>query len=130
MRPNKEFSGLPGGNSEREPPDPIPNSEVKTPCADGSGPASHARVGHCQAPHARRPQYESIGAFSLVRPAGRTHLEVEVLYSNRTVWAGSAPAVTWTPSVRVKRARVYVSAWSTNGRIHCCGTGSYGYVGS
>ena len=27
---------LPGGNSEREPPDPIPNSEVKTFCADGS----------------------------------------------------------------------------------------------
>jgi hypothetical protein len=27
---------LPGGYSEREPPDPIPNSEVKTPCADGS----------------------------------------------------------------------------------------------
>jgi len=27
---------LPGGHSEREPPDPIPNSEVKTFCADGS----------------------------------------------------------------------------------------------
>jgi hypothetical protein len=32
----KDFTGLPGGNSEREPPDPIPNSEVKTFCADGS----------------------------------------------------------------------------------------------
>ena len=29
-------NSLPGGNSEREPPDPIPNSEVKTLCADGS----------------------------------------------------------------------------------------------
>jgi hypothetical protein len=27
---------LPDGISEREPPDPIPNSEVKTFCADGS----------------------------------------------------------------------------------------------
>ena len=27
---------LPGGHSEWEPPDPIPNSEVKTLCADGS----------------------------------------------------------------------------------------------
>jgi hypothetical protein len=27
---------LPGGHSEREPPDPIPNSEVKTLSADGS----------------------------------------------------------------------------------------------
>src|SRR5579863_3950417 len=51
----KSFTGSPGGNSEREPPDPIPNSEVKTPCADGSVAASHARVGHCQAPM-RRPR--------------------------------------------------------------------------
>ena len=48
-------NSLPGGHSEREPPDPIPNSEVKTPCADGSVAASHARVGHCQAPNERRP---------------------------------------------------------------------------
>src|ERR1700687_3182428 len=68
-RPNKEFSGLPGGNGEREPPDTIPTAEVKTPCADGSVAASHARVGHCQAPHARRPQYESTGAFSLCKAA-------------------------------------------------------------
>ena len=61
----KNFTGLPGGNSEREPPDPIPNSEVKTLCADGSVAASHARVGHCQAPHAIRPHArKSIGAFS------------------------------------------------------------------
>src|SRR5580704_10671273 len=50
----KNFTGLPGGNSEREPPDPIPNSEVKTFCADGSVACCHARVGHCQAPHARK----------------------------------------------------------------------------
>jgi hypothetical protein len=42
-------ASLPGGNSEREPPDPISNSEVKTLCADGSVPFGHARVGHCQA---------------------------------------------------------------------------------
>jgi hypothetical protein len=42
-------NSLPGGHSEREPPDPIPNSEVKTLCADGSVPFRHARVGHCQA---------------------------------------------------------------------------------
>jgi hypothetical protein len=40
---------LPGGHSEWEPPDPIPNSEVKTLCADGSVPFRHARVGHRQA---------------------------------------------------------------------------------
>ena len=42
-------TGLPGGHSEWEPPDPIPNSEVKTLCADGSVPFRHARVGHRQA---------------------------------------------------------------------------------
>ena len=36
QRRNKNSLRLPGGNSEREPPDPIPNSEVKTLCADGS----------------------------------------------------------------------------------------------
>jgi hypothetical protein len=54
-RRSKDLSGLPGGNSEREPPDPIPNSEVKTFCADGSVAASHARVGHCQVSHAKAP---------------------------------------------------------------------------
>ena len=42
-------TGLPGGHSEREPPDPIPNSEVKTFSADGSVGSPHVRVGHCQA---------------------------------------------------------------------------------
>jgi len=44
-------------NSEREPPDPIPNSEVKTPCADGSVVFGHARVGHRQAPYPN-PRWE------------------------------------------------------------------------
>ena len=39
---------FPGGNSEREPPDPIPNSEVKTLSADGSVGSPHVRVGHRQ----------------------------------------------------------------------------------
>jgi hypothetical protein len=60
----KNFTGLPGGNSEREPPDPIPNSEVKTFCADGSVAGCHARVGHCQASHAKSPDTrESVGAL-------------------------------------------------------------------
>ena len=42
-------ASLPGGNSEREPPDPISNSEVKTFCADGSVGPPHVRVGHRQA---------------------------------------------------------------------------------
>jgi hypothetical protein len=39
-----------GDHSEREPPDPIPNSEVKPLSADDSVAVCHAKVGHCQAP--------------------------------------------------------------------------------
>lgn len=38
---------FPGGYSAVAPPDPIPNSEVKRSCADGSV-VFHARVGHRQ----------------------------------------------------------------------------------
>ena len=40
---------LPDDNSKREPPDPIPNSEVKPFSADGSVGFPHVRVGHRQA---------------------------------------------------------------------------------
>ncbi len=40
---------LPDDISEREPPDSIPNSEVKPLSADGSVGFPHVRVGHCQA---------------------------------------------------------------------------------
>ena len=43
------MDGLPGGYSEWEPPDPIPNSEVKTLSADDSVGSPHVKVGHCQA---------------------------------------------------------------------------------
>ena len=38
-----------GDHSEREPPDPIPNSEVKPLSADDSVAVCHAKVGNCQA---------------------------------------------------------------------------------
>ena len=42
-------NSLPGGISKREPPDPIPNSEVKLLSADDSVGLPHVKVGHCQA---------------------------------------------------------------------------------
>ena len=42
------LTSFPGGNSEREPPDPFSNSEVKTLSADGSVGSPHVRVGHRQ----------------------------------------------------------------------------------
>lgn len=44
-----EPNSLPGGTSKREPPDPIPNSEVKLLSADDSVGFPHVKVGHCQA---------------------------------------------------------------------------------
>ena len=55
-----------GDHSEMEPPDPIPNSEVKRFSADGSVGFPHVRVGHRQAPHLiRKPQCSRTGAFLL-----------------------------------------------------------------
>ena len=42
-------TSLLGEHSEREPPDPIPNSEVKPLCADDSVAVCHVKVGHRQA---------------------------------------------------------------------------------
>ena len=45
----KAMTSLPGGNSEWEPPDSIPNSEVKLLSADDSVGIPYAKVGHRQA---------------------------------------------------------------------------------
>ena len=51
-----------GDNSLVEPPDPIPNSEVKRKRADGSVGSPHVRVGHCQAPF-REPRLRCSRGF-------------------------------------------------------------------
>ena len=58
----KSNASLPGGISEREPPDPISNSEVKTLSADGSVGSPHVRVGHRQALNIKSPD-RKIRAF-------------------------------------------------------------------
>jgi hypothetical protein len=61
-RKRVSVKGLPGGHSEREPPDPIPNSEVKLLSADDSVVFHHAKVGHCQAfnPKPREPKAHGV----------------------------------------------------------------------
>ena len=49
-------ASLPGDHRALEPPDPIPNSEVKRCIADGSVGYPHVRVGHRQASKKRKPQ--------------------------------------------------------------------------
>src|SRR5271165_2910129 len=68
-------TGLPGGHSEWEPPDPFSNSEVKTLCADASVDFVDVKVGHCQALNLKNEnphRLKSRWGFFLVRPAGRT----------------------------------------------------------
>jgi hypothetical protein len=43
------ITGLLGNHSVLDPPDPIPNSEVKRNRADDSVGSLHVKVGHCQA---------------------------------------------------------------------------------
>src|SRR6185369_16912634 len=68
----RSSNSLPGGHSEREPPDPIPNSEVKTLCADGSVPFRHARVGHCQALKMETPEVARLRGFFICNRLGST----------------------------------------------------------
>ena len=64
-------TSFPGGNSEREPPDPISNSEVKTFSADGSVGSPHVRVGHRRALNCEKPR--PLGAaFFILRLSGCT----------------------------------------------------------
>ncbi len=56
------LTSLPGGNSKLEPPDPIPNSEVKRFSADDSVGSPHVKVGHCQA-FIRRPEVFILRVF-------------------------------------------------------------------
>ena len=49
-------ASLPGDHRALEPPEPIPNSEVKRCIADGSVGYPHVRVGHRQASKKRKPQ--------------------------------------------------------------------------
>ena len=55
-------TGLLGNNSVLDPPDPIPNSEVKRNCADDSVGSPHVKVGHCQA-LIQKPRTDGTGLF-------------------------------------------------------------------
>src|SRR3974390_2298206 len=68
-------TGLPGGHSEWEPPDPFSNSEVKTLCADASVDFVDVKVGHCQALNLMKtkpsPTQVGEGFFVMRGPRGR-----------------------------------------------------------
>src|SRR5210317_219472 len=55
-----------GHHSVLDPPDPIPNSEVKRNCADDSVGSPHVKVGHCQA-LTPKPRTLSVRGFFCVQ---------------------------------------------------------------
>src|SRR5690554_5837429 len=57
----------PDDHSEREPPDPMPNSAVKPLSADGSVGPPHARVGHRQAFIRKTPSSQRARGFFIER---------------------------------------------------------------
>ena len=65
-----------GDNSEREPPESISNSEVKTFSADDSLGFPHAKVGHCQAFITKERVHRKMGPFSLSWIYGMTYFQV------------------------------------------------------
>ena len=56
---SKDPNALPDDHRKLEPPDPMPNSEVKQFIANGSVGSPHARVGHRQAFNTKNPSHES-----------------------------------------------------------------------
>ena len=67
---------MPGDFSEREPPDPISNSEVKTFSADDSVGLPHVKVGHCQALIQKERLFLTEGPFFLNKGLSFTYLSV------------------------------------------------------
>lgn len=55
IRPTPTQASLPDDHRVVEPPDPLPNSEVKRNIADGSVGFPHVRVGHRQASNPKGP---------------------------------------------------------------------------
>jgi hypothetical protein len=94
-------TSFPGGNSKWEPPDPIPNSEVKLLSADGSVGLPHVRVGHCQDLIPKNPCIACRGFFFLSPRVGRLekvscpqHTDVDChgffQYIARPVWSAAS----------------------------------------
>lgn len=90
-REGDSVNSLPGGHSEREPPDPIPNSEVKTLSADDSVGFPHVKVGHCQALYTNPRQQELSGVFFCVPWHRKRHIPVPRFFGSGLLEHGEGP---------------------------------------
>ena len=81
-------ASLPGDHRALEPPDPIPNSEVKRCIADGSVGFPHVRVGHRQALIQKRPSRQSCGVVFRLGVAFYEQAALDEAGQTRTVRRG------------------------------------------
>ena len=95
---------MPDEDREREPPDPIPNSEVKPFIADGSVGPPHVRVGHRQASNKKSPPRKRRVFFDSNLPN---------LSGNHSIVAPPDPI----PNSEVKRNRADGSVGSPHVRV-------------
>ena len=96
---------MPDDNSEREPPDSIPNSEVKAFSADGSVGLPHVRVGHCQASKLKGLILRGKPFFTFIRRA------TEILWNSRLEDSMTLyPATVYQPRRRPQEMPKYLSA--------------------
>ena len=72
-----------GGHSELDPPDPIPNSEVKRFSADGSVGFPHVRVGHRQACIPKNPSVIYLAGGFFLPAINKMKLRTKLIICNR-----------------------------------------------
>ena len=109
-KPNQEGSlgsfpnSLPGGNGVLEPPESIPNSEVKRYIADDSVGSPHAKVGHCQA-LIQNPDSVSGRGFSFKKSGSDRRVSAEKGEANSFASSGAngpSSARPWLPGFNPK----------------------------
>jgi hypothetical protein len=95
------LTSLPGGNRTLEPPDPIPNSEVKRCIANDSVGFPHVKVGHCQAFKSKTSGPSGSGVFyfivlsdlreSRVSPLNKSQFPGFYRANARSLWRRAGP---------------------------------------
>ena len=99
------YAGLLGNHSVLDPPDPIPNSEVKRNRADDSVGSPHVKVGHCQA-LISKPRTDLVRGFFYAR----SNLNDLLSYSDDSVGSRNAGP----PHIKVGHCQALTSKPRTN----------------
>src|SRR5580658_3377052 len=101
-------TGLPGGHSEWEPPDPFSNSEVKTLRADASVDFVDVKVGHCQALNTKPPTGNRRGLFYICGRYAAMAMAAQSANAIRASLNDSSVSFAWPPAA----ITTYCLPWS------------------